>query len=204
MPHRALAAIVVAGLLAACGRDVPPVPPEARDQQPQGAPTRTWLGKGRITVDVLGRRLSARGIVRSLPDGQSRMAILSDEGLLLLDLRTIPPTADGTWYVVESRVDAVKDAEPHLARLLLHAIGHPVEGPHAWDDGVLVAPTRWGDRLYGGDPVMLHRVEGDGLDLLIGDWRPLPDGSLVPHSMRLQGPLGLDVHLHLTEAAPAP
>lgn len=57
--------------------------------------------------------------------------------------------------------------------------------------GPIIA-TRW----YGGDPVLLRRVEGGGWPLQISDYRMTPLG-LMAHHIRADGPLGAEITLRL-------
>ncbi|GDY14662.1 hypothetical protein LBMAG53_35400 [Planctomycetota bacterium] len=189
--------LLVLAALAGCGRSVPPVPLNARGQPAHAAPERPWLAKGRIAIAFVSWRASAQVIIRGEPDGRARLAVVGDEGLLLLDVSVDPAQPGDGWYRIESVVEPVKEAAPHLARIALHAFGLPVE-QRRWEDDILVGATRFGDRIYGGDPILLRLVEGQGLTLELEDWRPF-DGELAPWSVRALGPLGLTMTIILSE-----
>jgi len=55
-----------------------------------------------------------------------------------------------------------------------------------------IISTRW----YGGDPVVLRRVEGDGWPVEISDYRVTSVG-LMAHHVRAVGPLGAELSLRI-------
>ncbi|MBA2481376.1 MAG: hypothetical protein H0V44_12000 [Planctomycetes bacterium] len=188
-------------LCAGCGLRIPEIPQAARTQVPRAAPTAPWFGEGRMELVVPGKRISCTAYVRGLPDGTARIALLSDEGLQLMDLQS---TADG--FQVNQAIDDLKKAVPHLGRMVRQAFAHPAEKRH-WDDDRIAAVSGDVTRWYGGDPVLLRGVEGDGLDLAIEDYRLLGD-ELLAHEVRATAPFGITMRIHLTSArllpVPAP
>ena len=194
-----VAALVVAG----CGPRVPPVPAVARQQVPRSAPNAPWVGRGRLeVVTPTGRRISCTAIVRALGTGTVRAAFLGDEGIELVEVEGGPGVA-----AVTKAIPDLASAAPHLARLVAQAYGGAPVEVRAWDGDVLVGRAGGAQRWYGGDPVLLRAVTGDGLDLVIEDWRQL-GGELLAYEARAEGPLGLTISVHLTSvelrAAPKP
>lgn len=186
LPPLALIALCLLG----CSPRVPDVPHSARSQPPRAAPTKAWFGQGRMELVVPGRRISCTALVRGLGDGRARLALMSDEGLQLVDLTT---TSDG--YEVTQAIEEVKQALPHLGRLARHAFALPPE-TRAWEGGLLVAKSGEDTRWYGGDPLLLRAVEGPGLDLVLEDYRPL-GGEMLAHEARAEGPLGITLRIRL-------
>ncbi len=180
--------------LSGCSPRVPEVPAAAQGQTPRAAPTTPWIAKGRLAVVAPGKRLSGTAILRSLGDGAVRAAFLSDEGLLLTDLTA----KNGSWTVTRSIPD-MERALPHLGRLIAQAYAQVADHERTWDNDRLRATAGDAVRWYGGDPILLRAIEGGGLDLLIEDWRPL-GAQWLPHEARAEGPFGITIRLHLTEA----
>jgi hypothetical protein len=193
-------ALVAAGLVAGCSPRVPEVPESARGQVPRAAPQSAWIGRGRLEVVAPGKRLSGTAILRSIGDGSVRAAFISDEGLLLADLTA----HHGAWTVTHAIPD-LERALPHLGRLVAQAYARVDDATRTWDDGRLRADAGRELRWYGGDPLLLRAVEGEGFDLLVEDWRPLGN-DLLPHEARAEGPFGITIRLRLNESTlrPAP
>jgi hypothetical protein len=180
--------------LSACSPRVPEVPAAARGQTPRAAPITPWIAKGRLEVVAPGKRLSGTAIVRSLGDGAVRAAFLSDEGILLTDLTA----KNGSWTVTRSIPD-MERALPHLGRLIAQAYAQVADNERTWENDRLRATAGDAVRWYGGDPILLRAIEGGGLDVLIEDWRPL-GAQWLPHEARAEGPFGITIRLHVTEA----
>lgn len=187
--------LLAAVLLGGCSPRVPEVPVAARGQTPQASALTPWVGKGRLEVVAPGKRLSGTAILRSLGDGSVRSAFLSDEGVLLADLTA----KDGTWTVAKS-INDMERALPHLGRLVAQGYARVADAERTWDDDRLRAQTGDTIRWYGGDPILLRAVEGDGLDLLLEDWRVTTAG-LLPHEARAEGPFGITIRLHLNDVS---
>lgn len=187
--------LMAAVLLGGCSPRVPEVPAAARVQIPQASALTPWVGKGRLEVVAPGKRLSGTAIVRSLGDGSVRAAFLSDEGVLLADLTA----KDGTWTVAKS-INDMERALPHLGRLVAQGYARVADAERTWDDDRLRAQAGDTIRWYGGDPILLRAVEGDGLDLLLEDWRVTTAG-LLPHEARAEGPFGITIRLHLNDVS---
>jgi hypothetical protein len=183
-------------VMVGCGVRVPEVPESARTQTPRGAPTSPWVGKGRLEVVAPGKRMSGSVIIRGLGDASVRAAFISDEGLLLADVSA----RDGVYTVNKSIAD-MERALPHLGRLVAHAYGQITESERQWKGGHLIGTHRDTVRWYGGDPILLRAVTGDGLDLLIEDYRWL-GMELVPYEARAEGPFGITIRLRLQSAEP--
>nr|MBA3936709.1 hypothetical protein [Planctomycetota bacterium] len=139
-----------------------------------------------------GRRISCTAIVRALGTGTVRAAFLSDEGIELVEVEGGPGVA-----TVTKAIPDMVTAAPHLARLIAQAYGGAPIEVRTWDGDVLVGRAGGEQRWYGGDPVLLRAVTGDGLDLVIEDWRQL-GGELLAYEARAEGPFGLTIRVHLT------
>ena len=190
--------VLMALWVSACSPRVPEVPAAARGQMPRAAPTTPWIGKGRLEVVAPGKRISGTAILRSLGDGAVRAAFLSDEGILLTDLTA----KNGSWTVTRSIPD-MERALPHLGRLIAQAYAQVADSERTWDNDRMRATAGDAVRGYGGDPILLRAIEGGGLDVLIEDWRPL-GVQWLPHEARAQGPFGITIRLHMTEANVSP
>jgi hypothetical protein len=188
-----LAIIALAAVLAGCASRIPSIPETARDQPPRAAPSVPWFGQGRMELSVPGKRLSCTAFVRGLGNRQARLVLMSDEGLQLADLRS---TADG--YDVIAALPDLNKALPHLGRLLRQAFALPPE-ERSWSDDRIAARNGGSTRWYGGDPVLLREVEGDGLDLVIEDYRQIGP-ELVPFEARASGPFGITLRIRLSMA----
>jgi hypothetical protein len=194
MRHLLAASLVV---VSGCGLRVPEIPQAARAQTPRSAPTGAWVGEGRMELAVPGKRISCSAYVRGLEDGTARLVLVSDEGLQLLDIRS---TAES--YEVTQALEDVKKALPHLGRMLRLAFAHPPERTR-WDDDRIAAESGGSTRWYGGDPVLLRAVEGDGMDIAIEDYQPFGD-QLLAHEARATAPFGVTMRVHLTQARALP
>ncbi|MBA3710040.1 MAG: hypothetical protein H0W83_14620 [Planctomycetes bacterium] len=189
---RLLLALLIV-LAAGCGVRVPEIPSSARAQTPRAAPAVPWFAPGRMELVLPGKRVSCTAYVRGLGNGQARLVLLSDEGLQLLDLQS---TDDG--YQVIQAIDDLKKAVPHLGRLLRQAFALPPE-KRRWEDDRIAAASGGSTRWYGGDPVLLRAIEGDGLDIAIEDYQPL-GGELLAHEARATAPFGITMRIHLGDA----
>ncbi len=145
-----------------------------REQIPGGgSPSSAWYSDdGRCLIESPLRRLSCRAIIRRDLGGQVRLALLADEGPLVLDL-----------LVTDTDVVAIQafpELKPHLS-----ALGHLVR--HVWglDPGPTVDRSRGTEqragavRLYAGDPLLLRSVTGGGPSLAVGDYRWTSTGNLA-------------------------
>ncbi len=192
MRRRALPATLVAACaaaLAGCVPSVPDVPPGARAQRPcGGGPNGEWLARdGRIELQAGGSRISARAVVRRQADGQVRLGLVSDEGVVLADLLTTPDGAK-----VERVLPELQQAVPTLVHAVRQAWATTKDDPR-WVDGWLVGSAAGAERYYGGDPLALRRVSGGGPDLAIEDYRWEPIG-LLAHEVRADG-LGFSLRI---------
>ena len=181
-------------MVAGCGVRVPEVPESARMQTPRAAPTIKWVGKGRLEVVAPGKRMSGSAIVRGLGDGSVRAAFISDEGLLLADVSA----RDGE-YTVNKAITDMERAIPHLGRLVAQAYGDINDTERSWSGGHLLATHKDTVRWYGGDPILLRAVTGNGLDILIEDYRWMGT-DLVAYEARAEGPFGITIRLRLQSA----
>lgn len=194
MRRRALLATLVAACtaaLAGCASTVPDVPRGARNQRPSaGGPSGEWLARdGRIELQAGGNRISARAVVRRQADGQVRLGLVSDEGVVLADLLTTPDGAK-----VERILPELQQAVPTLVHAVRQTWAVNKDDPR-WVDGWLVGTAAGAERYYGGDPLALRRVSGGGPDLAIEDYRWEPLG-LFAHEVRADG-LGFSLRLTL-------
>ena len=197
---RALAgAALIAVLCGGCTPRVDEVPESARGQTPRSAPNAPWQAKGRLEVNVpiTGMRISCTVILRGMGDGSTRAVFLSDEGITLADI-----TAAAGTYPVTKSLPAFSEALPRLGRLVAQAYAAPTTEVRSWDDGRLVALADGESRWYGGDPLLLRLVRGQGFDIYLEDYRQL-GGELLPWEVRGEGPLGITVRIRLQEARAA-
>ena len=78
-------------------------------------------------------------------------------------------------------------------------VAQVADNERTWENDRLRATAGDAVRWYGGDPILLRAIEGGGLDVLIEDWRPL-GAQWLPHEARAEGPFGITIRLHVTEA----
>jgi hypothetical protein len=95
------------------------------------------------------------------------------ERMLAEGFLTAPPT-DAPWNGAVRREEVRRDTGSIPGR------------------GSALVATRW----YGGDPVLLRRVEGGGWPLELSDYRPTPAG-LMAHVVRADGPFGAEITVRL-------
>lgn len=175
----------------------------ARDQSLRGGSADAiWHDRlARCTVVTTFTRMSCRAVIRRLPGGSVRMALLADEGILLADL-----TSDGTTTTITNAVPDLVSIAPRLGWFVCQVWGEPpMTGKPAWRDGhwrtsvpSLLAPEA--QRVYGGDPLLLRRVEAQSLSILVGDYRPWGTG-LLAHRSELSA-LGFSVSMTLGDPQP--
>lgn len=185
-----LAALAVA--LSGCSSRVPSIPPTARAQAPaSGSPAVEWIARdGRLTFSGGGRRFSARVAVHRQADGRVRFGVITDEGVVLADL-----LVDGESVTAVQLRPEVEPAVGVLARLVRQAWAAPLDKPRP-EDGLIIGEWNGSQRIYGGDPVLLRAVRGDGPDLEIEDYR-LESVGLIAHTVRATS-LGYDVQLTIS------
>ena len=185
-----LALCVTAG----CATRVPAAG-DARRQTPQtGSPDQPFVAFGRCTVTTPTLRLSCRAVVRRLPGGEIRLALLADEGVLLLDLTR---TATGT--TVHLGQPGLREHAELISRTLFAWMTLPTTNGR-WEDDRWVLTSPDGQYWCGGDPLLLRRIAGNGPDLDIGDYRQV-HGGLLAHLSRLSSPT-LALTLALTPPEP--
>lgn len=191
---RRSAILVLLLLLAGCSPRVPVAPATARGQDPHATAPGDWRGRGRIEVAALGRRFSAGCLVRGKA-GAARVVVLSDEGLVLADLE-IGPAGLTVHRVTQA-------FQPRVARLagLIAPYARLPEAQRTWRRGVLRATTAGDVRCYGGDPLLLRRIEGRGWPLTVSDYAAVA-GGWVPRLVAADGPFGAELRLRLTELGP--
>jgi hypothetical protein len=193
---RLLAVVVILLGAGGCSARIPPAG-EARLQAPAGgSPDRPWVAMGRATVEAPGLRLSCRAVVRRLPDGAVRLALLADEGLLLLDL-----TQDAAGTTIHAGQPALRSRAELIGRAALAWVSLPLQPGH-WADDRWVVPTRAGACWYGGDPLRLRRITGPGPEVDVGDYR-LREGGLLAQVSHLHSP-GFDLTLRLGDEGSGP
>jgi hypothetical protein len=184
--------------LIACAPRVPPIPDSAREQIPWTTPQTPWMGKGRLEIVTPGKRISGSALIRGLGNGDMRAAFLSDEGLLLCDVST----HDG-HYTVHKSIPDIERALPQLGKLIALSYGSLTNTETSWDGAILIHERAPIKRWYGGDPILLRAVTGDGLDIMIENYRPFA-GAYLPHEIRAEGPFGITIRLHVQEARMIP
>jgi hypothetical protein len=180
-----LAPLLVQVLLCSCAATIPVVPPGARGQQPAGGgPDCAWIARaGRIEVVTGSQRINAKAQVKRQPDGRIRLGIISDDGELLADLIAQAGKIE--------RIQLQPVLEP-MAAALGHALAQTWAAPGdkaQWVDGWIVGRSGSSERYYGGDPLVLRRVSGDGTELSVEDYRWESFG-LLAHEVRGQGTFG--------------
>jgi hypothetical protein len=198
LPLLLMMCAVLCAVLSACAPRVPSIPASARQQIPWETPQVPWQAKGRLEIVAPGKRISGSALIRGMGNGDMRAAFLSDEGLLLCDLST----HDGQ-YTVNRAIPDMERALPHLGRLIALSYGSVNNSLIVWDNDVLRherAPlTRW----FGGDPILLRVITGDGLDIWVENYQPFA-GTYLPHTIRAEGPFGITLQLTLQEARLTP
>jgi hypothetical protein len=153
--------------------------------QPLPTAVGAWTNAdARCLVEMPTRRISCRAIIKRQADGAVRLALITDEGPLLCDV-----TADQTGATVHQTIPDLTKAAPWLGRAAWLAWGQPsTPGEPIWDDDRLRLNQPDVTRWYGGDPLLLRRVDMGMSTVVIGDYRLL-DGQLRPHRADLMAPL---------------
>jgi len=185
--------------LTSCGTAVAPAG-FARDQPLRGGSLdATWHDSAaRCTVVTTFTRISCRAVIRRLPGGSVRVALLADEGILLADL-----TCDGTTTTMTKVVPDLVSIAPRLGWFVHQSWGEPLtSGQPEWRDGhwrtSAPSPLAQGAlRLYGGDPLLLRLIEAQAVSILVGDYRPWGPGLLAYHSEL--SALGISVTITLSD-----
>jgi len=194
-----LSVTVVLFLSACVPRDVPPVPAASRDQQASGGgPRVAWRGEGRLEIARPGLRQSVAVWLRVTPGaqgGEVRAALVGDGGVQLADLAL----ADGS-VVVHQVVGDLRERAALLATVIGQAYGAFPGEARTWQDDRLRGGSAGVTRWYGGDPLLLRRVEGIDWPLVLADYR-LVGGRLIAHEVRAEGPFGSEIRLRLTTAS---
>lgn len=191
---RLLASVVVALLLLGCGARIAPIPAAAREQTPRdGAPPGPWRGHGRLEVTAPGRVISGDLHVRVRGD-HVLVAIIADGGVRLLD---------GTVTVDAVHVgNVVDDLAPHAPGILaLASAWLPLSGDAAWHGDHRIRRHAEQRRHYGGDPVLLRRIDGTPWPVRIEDYRPFAGDGLLAHALTGEGPFGVRLRLRLLDAS---
>jgi len=166
----------------------------ARSQVPAGgSPAEIWTDtQARFELEAPGRRISCRAIIRRLDDGSIRLALITDEGPLLADL-----TVNQHGVQENSCIDSLHKVLSVLGRLAYQAWGTPAE-QRAWENDRIRATTKEGyERWYGGDPLLLRQVDGQGSTVVIGDYR-VWHGSLLAYCAETSG-LGYSFRYRLSD-----
>ncbi len=195
-------AMVMGCSLSSCGTAVAPAG-FAREQPLRGGSMDgPWHDSAaRCTVVTSFTRISCRAVIRRLPGGSVRLALLADEGILLADL-----TCDGTTTTITHVVPALQSTAPRLGWFVHQAWGEtPMTGQRQWLDGnwrtsapSALAPAA--QRLYGGDPLLLRLVEAQSVSILVGDYRLWGTGLLAYRSEL--SALGISVTMMLGDPRP--
>lgn len=182
-------------LVGGCGRSVPPVPPEARDQAPLTLPVGTWIAQGRMQLVAPGLRISCRLIFRR-EDARIIAQCLDDSGVSLLSF-----TLDRDSEQVSESVGALAEHAGLLAASLRLAYLPAPESKRTWHDARLVQHDGAIERWYGGDPILLRHVRGNDWPLWLSDYRPVAD-SLWPFAVYADGPLNVALTLRIQQLRP--
>lgn len=167
----------LAGWLAGCQR-VAPIPANMREVTPiGGSPAVAWVAiDGRFQASFFGNHLSSRAVVRHQSDGELRLALVSDEGVRLLDLST---TSTTPGFTLHAHAVGMERIAPTLAYVIRHAWG-PDTQARTWDGDIQRGTTADGTRWYGGEPPALRLVTGGDVTITVDDYQLLGDG-LVAH-----------------------
>lgn len=195
-------AFILGCVLSGCGSAVAPAG-FARDQPLRGGSVDTkWHDRAaRCTVVTAATRISCRAVIRRLPGGSVRLALLADEGILLADL-----TCDGATTKVTTVVPDLESTAARLGWFVHQSWGtSAMEGDPQWLDGhwrVSVNSSLAPDaqRLYGGDPLLLRQIESQSVTIRIGDYRPWGMGLLAYRSEL--SALGISVTIVLDDPQP--
>jgi hypothetical protein len=192
-----LSVFFMALVLCGCGVRVPPVPASARQQVPRGAPEQAWRGQGRLEIVYPGTRLSLDCHLRAPGDGSVRYALLSDAGILLADVTV--GSEDRTVHQVVPDLGARLDL---ISRLIGQTYARFPNEPARWKSNRLIVAHGASRRWYGGDPILLRRVEGDGWPIAIDDYRAFGNEFLAYEAIG-EGPWNAEVRLSIQSAKPA-
>lgn len=178
---------------AACGARVPPIPAGARGQEPaHAAPAAPWSGRGRIEVSAGSRHFSGDLLIRARGDSLA-VVLLADGGVEVLSGRVHATGQD----LVTCREDLSDHGEAILA--IAAAWLHPT-GEATWEGETRRRRTEGRSYRYGGDPVLLRRVEGTPWPVQVEDYRAAA-GTWVAHRLIGEGPYGVRIVLRLSEVA---
>ena len=194
MSRRHATLFLVLLLIVGCSPRVPVAPAALRGQDPHATAPGDWRGRGRIEIHGFNQRFSAGCLVRGTLS-TARAVFLSDEGLVLADLELGP-----AGLTVHRLVPALRPRVETLAGLIAPYVRLD-ETQRGWRRGVLRAATAQDVRRYGGDPLLLRRIDGRGWPLTVGDYVPVA-GGLVPRLVTAHGPLGVGLRLRLVEVGP--
>ncbi|MBA3848210.1 MAG: hypothetical protein H0X45_16390, partial [Planctomycetes bacterium] len=178
-------------------------PEAARAQAPRAGAEEAWNGRGRFTVVAPGHALDAEFVVRADPGGEGRspevrLVLLADAGVLLADVSL---TAAGA--TVHRAVDDLRERAGDLARLLDPWLPAAPDAARSWRDGRLIERAGARRRWFGGDPLLLRRVDEDGWPLTVADYR-LSGEALIAREIVADGPWTVEMRLRLVEVRLTP
>ena len=177
----------------ACGDRVPGIPEGARGQEPaDAAPTPPWSGRGRVEVRAGSRHFSGDLLVRARGESLA-VVLLADGGVEVLSGRVHATSQD----LVACREDLRDHGEAILA--IAAAWLHPAADA-VWEGETRCRRAEERSYRYGGDPVLLRRVEGTPWPVQVEDYRAAA-GTWVAHRLVGEGPYGVRVVLRLIEVA---
>lgn len=219
--------IVILFALIGCSPRVEPIPLAARHQIPgAAAPNGPWKAHGRLAVSWPGHHLEMDCYLRR--EGTTlHYALIADGGISLAqgqiprafgEITVIDPGPNGLSVAHAIPPTVHPDLAKHidaLERLFANAYQNGPPSDSVWDGNLrrqdrrqvsstrgnigAIISTRW----YGGDPVLLRSVEGDGWPLEISDYRITPAG-LMAHQTRAIGPLGAELRLRIDSVESLP
>lgn len=171
----------------------------ARSQRPaDGSPACAWQdGQARVVVEAPHRRLSCRAAVRRNAVGTLRLALLADEGPLLIDVEMV----DGRARVLHAAT-GLDEVAPRIGAAAWQVWGGTLSQAGAWYGEVLQVEDGRRIRRYGGDPLLLRRSDGPDGAVEVGDYRPWC-GALLAHVVRLSG-TGYSIEIRLGQPVKPP
>lgn len=161
---------------------IPPIPAHLHDVTPiGGSSSEPWVATdGRMQANFFGNQVSCRAVIRHLQGGEIRMALISDEGVRLLDLST---TTTAPGFAMHAHAAGMERVAPTVAYVIRHTWGPPSEA-RIWEGHIQRGDTSDGTRWYGGTPPSLRLVTDGEVTITIDDYQSFGD-HLVAH--RAQG-----------------
>ena len=161
-----------------------------------GSPAMQWRDvSARLTMDTPTRRISCRAILHRNAECSIRLVLLADEGPLLLDIER-----NGSGIHLHQSVEGLHDSAASIGEIVWQVWGNEQSCPGSWEDGVWVVDGDTTRRVFGGDPLLLRRIERQQPSVDVGDYR-IWEGSLLAYQARASGP-GFSVTVILDRPIP--